>query len=166
MRHTIFFHNIINRLKTDEVHGQFLRYAAIGITLNTALYLSYIALTHTFMNSLAAMTLTYCFGVLLGFVINRKITFGHQGNEASALLRYILSYLVGYIYNFIALLLLVDYAGYPHGAVQAGVRRNALGPVVRPSTLLGFSAFVAGAQWRYTERLRPWRFLLPQSSEI
>jgi putative flippase GtrA len=121
VRHTIFFHNIINRLKTDEVHGQFLRYAAIGITLNTALYLSYIALTHTFMNSLAAMTLTYCFGVLLGFVINRKITFGHQGNEASALLRYILSYLVGYIYNFIALLLLVDYAGYPHGAVQAGV---------------------------------------------
>jgi putative flippase GtrA len=121
VRHTTFFRNIINRLKTDEVHGQFLRYAAIGFMLNTALYLSYIALTHIFMNSLAAMTLTYCFGVLLGFIINRKITFGHQGNEAGALLRYILSYLVGYIYNCIALLLLVDYAGYPHEAVQARV---------------------------------------------
>ena len=99
----------------------FLRYAAIGFMLNTALYLSYIALTHSFTHGLAAMTLTYCFGVLLGFIINRKITFGHQGNEAGTLLRYILSYLVGYIYNFIALLLLVDYAGYPHEAVQAGV---------------------------------------------
>jgi putative flippase GtrA len=121
VKHTIFFNNIINRLMIDEVHGQFLRYATIGILLNTALYLSYIALTHTFMNSLAAMTLTYCLGVLLGFIMNRRITFGHQGNEASALLRYILSYLVGYIYNFIVLLLFVDYAGYPHEAVQAGV---------------------------------------------
>jgi putative flippase GtrA len=121
VRHATFFHNIINRLKTDEVHGQFLWYATIGIILNTALYLSYITLTHTFMSSLAAMTITYSAGVLLGFILNRKITFGHQGNEAGALLRYISSYLVGYIYNFIALLLLVDYAGYPHEAVQAGV---------------------------------------------
>jgi putative flippase GtrA len=121
VRHEIFFHQIVNRLKTDELHGQLFRYATIGIILNTALYLSYILLTHFFVGSRAAMTLTYCAGVLLGFIMNRKITFSHQGNEMRALLRYILSYLIGYIYNFIALLLFVDYAGYPHEAVQAGV---------------------------------------------
>jgi putative flippase GtrA len=121
VRHEKFFRHIVNRLKTDEFGGQFFRYATIGIILNTALYCSYILLTHTLMSSRAAMTLTYCCGVLLSFVMNRKITFSHQGNEAGALLRYILSYLIGYIYNFIALLLFVDHAGYPHEAVQAGV---------------------------------------------
>jgi putative flippase GtrA len=111
----------VNRLTANELRGQFLRYVAIGVVLNSTLYGSYILLTHTFMSNRAAMTLTYCCGVLLGFVMNRKITFSHQGNEAGALLRYILSYLIGYIYNFIALLLFVDHAGYPHEAVQAGV---------------------------------------------
>jgi putative flippase GtrA len=104
-----------------QIRTQFLRYAIIGVVLNSLLYFIYIMLTRSLLSSYTAMTIIYCSGVLLGFLLNRKITFSHQGNKVGALLRYIASYFLGYIYNYIALLLLVGRAGYPHEAVQAGV---------------------------------------------
>ena len=45
---------------------------------------SYLLLTHTVMGSRAAMSIAYCAGVLTGFVLNRKITFGFRGDQAGA----------------------------------------------------------------------------------
>jgi putative flippase GtrA len=103
------------------IRQQLIRYAAIGLLLNAALYGAYLLLTHTLMGSRAAMTLTYCSGVLIGFVLNRKITFRYHGDNAGALLRYIASYVIGYAINFMTLWLLVDHAGIAHEIVQGGV---------------------------------------------
>lgn len=103
------------------IRRQFFRYAVIGLGLNAALYGAYLLLTHTLMGSRAAMTITYCAGVLIGFLLNRSITFRHYGGNYSALLRYIATYVIGYAINFATLWILVDLAGLSHEIVQGGV---------------------------------------------
>ena len=55
------------------------------------------------------MTITYCAGVLIGFTLNRRITFHFDGDNRSALLRYIGAYAIGYEINFVGLWLFVDH---------------------------------------------------------
>lgn len=101
------------------IRQQFMRYVIIGVLLNAALYGSYLLLTHTVMGSRAAMSITYGAGVLTGFVLNCKITFGFRGDQVGALARYIASYGIGYAIDFTGLWLLVDRAGFRHEWVQA-----------------------------------------------
>ncbi len=103
------------------IRRQFIRFAVIGLSLNAALYAAYLLLTHTVMGSRAAMTLTYCSGVLIGFVLNRRITFRFDGDNGSALLRYFAAYAIGYVINFAGLWLLVDHCGVAHEFVQGGM---------------------------------------------
>jgi putative flippase GtrA len=103
------------------ISRQFIRYAAIGLMLNVLLFGVYLLLTRGVMGSPAAMTATYSAGVLIGFALNRSITFSYQGRNSIALLRYVLIYITGYALNFIVLWLLVGQVGVPHEIVQGGV---------------------------------------------
>lgn len=103
------------------IRRQFLRYAAVGVTLNVALYVAYLLLTHSLMGSRAAMTLTYCSGVGAGYILNRTMTFRHCGRSAASLPRYVVVYLIGYGLDFLALWLLTSRMGVPHQLVQGGV---------------------------------------------
>ena len=101
-----------------EIHWQFFRYALVGLASNGALYLAYLLLTGLEVGPKTAMTLLYVVGVMLTFGFNKKWSFKHDGETSSALLRYGTAYAFGYTINFSALLLLVDYAGLPHEAIQ------------------------------------------------
>jgi putative flippase GtrA len=103
------------------IHQQFMRYVIIGVLLNAALYGTYLLLTHTLMGSRAAMSVTYCAGVLIGFALNREITFRYRGNDAGAMSRYVVSYAAGYVVDYVGLWLLVDYAGVAHELAQGGL---------------------------------------------
>ena len=46
-------------------------FVLIGLAVNAALYAAYLLLTHTLLGSFAAMTVTYCSGVVMGFLLNR-----------------------------------------------------------------------------------------------
>jgi putative flippase GtrA len=98
--------------------GQFVRYAMIGAGLNAALYGAYLLLTHTVMGTSVAMSFVYCAGVLIGFVLNRDITFRFHGGQTGALLRYVASYVIGYILNLAALRILVNRFGLTHEIVE------------------------------------------------
>lgn len=86
--------------------------------LNILLYSVYLLLTRGLMSSRAAMSATYCAGVLVGFVLNRNVVFRYQGGSSIALLRYVFIYVAGYAINFILLWLLVGHFGVPHEIVQ------------------------------------------------
>jgi putative flippase GtrA len=103
------------------MHRQFIRYGTIGLGLNAAGYAAYLLLTHTVLGSRSAMTITYCSGVLIGFLLNRRITFRFDGDNRQALLRYIGAYAIGYAINFAGLWLFVDHFGAPHEIVQGAV---------------------------------------------
>jgi putative flippase GtrA len=103
------------------IHRQFFRFGAIGLGINAAGYAAYLLLTHTVLGSRAAMTITYCAGVLIGFALSRSITFRFAGANTPALLRYIGAYAIGYVINFAGLWLLVDHFGLTHEIVQGGI---------------------------------------------
>lgn len=104
-----------------KIYKQFVFYVAIGLALNAALYSAYLLLTYFGMPSLVAMSLTYVFGVLSGFVLNRRITFRYDSKDFSALLRYIVAYAIGYAINFVLLWALSVRGGLPHQLVQGGI---------------------------------------------
>lgn len=98
--------------------GQFLRYGLVGLASNAALYLGYLALTAAGMEVKLAMTLLYALGVAQTFFFNKRWSFRHGGAHSTAFMRYCMSYGLGYVINFSALLVLVDRLGYPHQVVQ------------------------------------------------
>lgn len=101
-----------------HTRSQFLRYAIVGLASNIALYLAYLALTAASIEHKIAMTLIYCVGVAQTFIFNKRWSFQHDGVHGPAFVRYCISYGLGYIINLLALIVLVDYAGYPHEIVQ------------------------------------------------
>jgi putative flippase GtrA len=100
------------------IHRQFFRYAVVGLTSNLLLYLAYLALTHLGMGHKTAMSLLYATGTCLTFVFNRNWTFGHNGRISRAFVSYVAVYLVGYLFNLLALYFLVDKLGFDHQWVQ------------------------------------------------
>ena len=103
------------------IRQQFIRFVIVGVGLNAPLYGAYLLLTGIPMDSRAAMTCTYSCGVLLGFVLYRRIIFRYPGDNAPALRRYIATYILGYAINFATLWILVEQAGIAHQVVQGGV---------------------------------------------
>ncbi len=96
------------------VHQQFLRYAIVGLASNAFGYSLYLGLTYLGMGPKLAMSLLYGVGVLQTFVFNKKWSFRFQGDVTPALVRYFSVCVVGYVINFLMLLLFVDQMGLPH----------------------------------------------------
>jgi len=105
----------------NETRLQLLRYAIIGVAANASLYAAYLVLNALGVGHLLAMTVTYCTSVLCTFLFNRRWTFDHRGKLPAAAMRYGLVYVLGYIFNFGALALLVDGIGLPHAPVMAAL---------------------------------------------
>jgi len=103
------------------IRRQLVSFAVIGVSVNASLYAVYLLLTHNAIGNRVAMTITYGAGVVIGFAFNRRITFRFEGDNASALLRFMGAYAIGYVINFGGLWLLVDRAGAPHEIVQGGM---------------------------------------------
>mgnify|MGYP001818011715 CR=1 FL=1 len=98
---------------------QFTRFMVVGILSNFALFLFYLLFTELGLGPKLAMTVMYLIGVTQTFIFNRTWTFENEGAAGPALLRYVISYALGYILNFSMLWWLVDVLGYPHQLVQA-----------------------------------------------
>ena len=97
---------------------QIFRYGLIGISVNSLLYFGYLFINYFGVEPKISMTLIYFIGVCIGFYGHRKWTFSHQGSAKKSMLRFIFAHLLGYAINFLLLLGLVDYYGYPHQLVQ------------------------------------------------
>jgi putative flippase GtrA len=109
-----------NRLRTrmSAIPRQLIRYAIVGVASNAVLYLAYLGLTFYGTPPKAAMSIGYAIGVVHGFAVNRRWTFGQCGAGTAAFARYLTAYAIGYIANFAMLVALVDGAGLPHQLVQ------------------------------------------------
>lgn len=101
-----------------KTSGQFIRYAIVGIVSNTIGFLLYLVLTAAGMEHKLAMTILYGVGVAQTFIFNKRWSFQHNGVHGSAFVRYSIAYGLGYAINLIALIVMVDYVGYPHEIVQ------------------------------------------------
>lgn len=98
---------------------QLIRYGLVGMVSNSAIYFVYLLITYLGVEPKTAMTSVYIIGASIGFIGNRKWTFAHRGDSASAAMRYVLAHLLGYLVNFLILFTFVDRMGYAHQWVQA-----------------------------------------------
>ena len=105
-------------MSSGSVQGQFLRYALVGLTSNVLLYVAYLVLTRLGAEPKLAMTVLYLAGVVQTFLVNKRWSFRHGGLHGPAFLRYCAAYALGYVVNFVSLLMLVDRLGWPHQVVQ------------------------------------------------
>ncbi len=108
-----------NNSVLGEPIPQLFRYGLIGVVTNLALYFFYLLITYLGVEPKMAMTISYIFGMFVGFVGHRKWTFAHQGALLGSGARFLIAHLFGYLTNFLILLIFVDRLGYPHRWVQA-----------------------------------------------
>lgn len=67
------------------------------------------------------MSLLFVIGVLQTFLFNKRWSFRYAGTDKSVLGRYIAAYVFGYLLNLAMLVVLVDWAEFPHLPVQAAM---------------------------------------------
>ncbi len=67
------------------------------------------------------MTLLYAVGTLYTFLFNRRWTFRYQGSVLESMPRYVATYALGYLFNLVALIVLVDWYALPHQLVQGAL---------------------------------------------
>ncbi len=101
-----------------RIHVQFGRAALVSVGLNILMYLGYLLLTSYGVGHKLAMSLLYVVGVTQSFFLMKRWTFRHEGDTRRALARYLSAYALGYLVNFATMLVLADWAGYPHQLVQ------------------------------------------------
>jgi len=105
-------------MKMPLISTQLIRYAIIGVVTNGSGYVLYLAMTWGGMGHKLTMTLLYIVGALLSFLLNRRWTFNHSGAVGRAMVRHWAVFGLGYVVNFVALLIFVDLLGLPHEIVQ------------------------------------------------
>ncbi len=98
--------------------GELVRFTIVGVVSNALLFVLYLVMTQLGMGHKLAATLAYAAGVLQTFVFNRSWSFRADGALRPAFFRYVAAYAFGYVINMVALVVLVDRAGYPHRWVQ------------------------------------------------
>lgn len=99
--------------------GQLIRYGIVGVISNATGYILYLVITAFGTEHKLAMTLLYAVGVAQTFIFNRRWTFCSEGAAGPSLVRYVVAYALGYLINYLTLLLLVDRFGIPHQLVMA-----------------------------------------------
>lgn len=98
---------------------QLISYGLVGSVSNVTIYFVYLLITYLGIEPKTAMTFVYIIGASIGFIGNRNWTFAHRGDFSSAVLRYMLAHLLGYLVNFYILYTFVDRFNYDHQWVQA-----------------------------------------------
>jgi putative flippase GtrA len=129
-----------------------MRFAVVGVLLNATLYAAYLVLTRTVLEARPAMTIVYVAGVLIGFLLNRSITFRFRGRFSAAMARYVAAYALGWAVNWVALWVLVDKARVPHELVQLGMIPTL---AVLLFVLQRYWVFPTHARASFTAPLRP-----------
>lgn len=103
----------------ESGYGQFFRYALVGLLSNLMLYLCYILLTSLKVDYRMSMTAIYVIGTLSTYFFNKKWTFQHSGKVKKTLIKYSVTYVIGYVFNFTLLWFSVEKLGVIHEISQA-----------------------------------------------
>ena len=111
---------IISKYRKKYLAFELLRYAQVGILLNTSTYLLYLLLTSLSMVPLSALFITYPVGYLAGFFAHKNHTFRFivKSNVGHKIGIYIFIQLLGLVFNIICLNTFITLVGIPHQLAQ------------------------------------------------
>lgn len=89
--------------------------------VNLLVYAAFLVMLGVDIDPKAAMSVGYVFGIVLGFVLNRRWSFGRRRVGLRDVLSYLVVYLAGYLLNLAGLVLFVDGMDLAPGPVQAAM---------------------------------------------
>lgn len=93
--------------KRFMIHSETLKYLLAG-SVNTALmYSLYLVLLSLGVQYNLALIIDYACGVMLGFILHKRFTFGHQGKVITTFSKYVASYVFIFFANLALLNLIV-----------------------------------------------------------
>ncbi len=101
-----------------KLRAQLFRYGVAGVGVNAAAFIAYLLFTGAGLAPPFAMTITYFSAMVVGFAVNRSITFVYNGNPSTALGKYIITYAAGYLLNLGGLVVLIRFFHFPHASAQ------------------------------------------------
>lgn len=98
-----------------SITPELIRYAMVGLVVNSVCYGVYAALTGILSFSpKLAMTIVYFCGLLAGYVLHKGVSFSSAEHVNNSFSRFIFSHFLGYGFNFLLLWVLVDYLEFSH----------------------------------------------------
>lgn len=100
---------------------QAVRFGVVGLASNALGFCWYLLLTWLGVGPKLAMSVLFCIGTLQTFVFNKRWSFRYQGQDRMVMLRYLVTYGIGYVVNLAALVILVDYMHLRHAIVQGAM---------------------------------------------
>ena len=102
-----------------ELIKLFILYAKNGVIVNIIGYFFYIIMTAVGFDPITTISVTYPFGIMLSFFFHNRYTFNKiHKNKLLSILKYFFVYLVGYLINFILLVIFHKKLLFPHETVQ------------------------------------------------
>lgn len=99
--------------------AQLFRFGATGILTNGFMYLLYLAITTTGLKPIEAVPITFAIGTAISLSINRRWAFANMDSRDGITIRYVASYIGCFLFNLVALHVLVDWLYWPHKLAQA-----------------------------------------------
>jgi putative flippase GtrA len=110
---------MVNGKNFKSTPVQLFYFGLIGILSNVSSYLIFLLVTSYRIGPKVAMTSLYIFCALISYFCNWRLTFEGSGSFKTTGFRFICAYLLGYLINFLSLLVFVDYLDYPYYAIEA-----------------------------------------------
>jgi putative flippase GtrA len=98
--------------------GQFVRFAAVGVTNTAITLIAYAALIGAGLHYLGAIVPAFALGALNGYTLNRAWTFRAGGFEPTALARYVATQLFGLGLDALLLVAFIELLGAPRLLAQ------------------------------------------------
>jgi len=121
-RHTHFIKRCSTILQSFDLnnYAQFMRYIIIGVIQNSLGYIVYLLVTSTGVDPKLTISILYPIGFVISYIGNKKWTFSDTRNHTWAIMRFIVTHIIGYAFNLSALYIFVDIYGFNHQYVQLG----------------------------------------------
>ncbi len=95
------------RSLTNEEHRKIAKFILAGVLRTAAGYGLYLLLLWIGLHYNLALASDYVLAISVGYVVNRSWTFSNQGRPKAALLKYILAYVLVFVFNWLALELVI-----------------------------------------------------------
>ena len=105
-------------IKNKKTFHELVKFGIVGVSTNLLGYLLFLAVTYTGVPYKLAMTVLYCVGVVISYLVNKSWTFMHQGGHISTSTKFLTAHFLGYCINLSMLFIGVDYLGYPYQLIQ------------------------------------------------
>jgi len=106
-------------MRMPNLNLQFIRFIFTGFLSNAFAYVCFLIGVYIFgVGHKTAASILFLIGMSANYIINKNWTFNFYSNSISTMVKFLITYLLGYCFNMVILIIFVDKLDYPPAYVQ------------------------------------------------